>query len=58
MKKFFKFSRLRFCSSRQWFLLSVEPDIHLLSQPRKVAGASVNRGLGLCLDGPFARRGG
>ena len=34
MKKFFKFFRLRFCASRQWFLLSAEPDIHLLSQPR------------------------
>lgn len=33
MKKFFKVVRSRFCAPRQLFLLSAEPDIHLLSQP-------------------------
>jgi hypothetical protein len=34
VKKFFKILQLAIVASRQLFLLSAEPDIHLLSQPR------------------------
>jgi hypothetical protein len=37
VKKFFKVLQLAIVASRQWFLLSAEPDIHLLLEPRSLS---------------------
>jgi hypothetical protein len=37
VKKFFKVLQLAIVASRQLFLLSAKPDIHLLSQPRRAS---------------------